>query len=62
MSAGPAADDVLAGWRRRFGSDGRLQRWRSPGCESCDGSGLSGRAGLHELMPVSRRIRQMIQT
>lgn len=62
VAAGPAADDVLAGWRRRFGSDGRLQRWRSPGCESCDGSGLSGRAGLHELMPVSRRIRQMIQT
>ena len=58
----PQADDVLAGWRQRFGVEGRLQRWRSPGCDRCDGTGLKGRAGLHELMTVSRTLRQMIQT
>jgi type II secretory ATPase GspE/PulE/Tfp pilus assembly ATPase PilB-like protein len=58
----PRGEDVLAGWRARFGVEGRLQRWRSPGCDKCDGSGLKGRAGLHELMTVSRRLRQMIQT
>jgi type II secretory ATPase GspE/PulE/Tfp pilus assembly ATPase PilB-like protein len=61
-AAAPAAGDVVDRWRQRFGRDGRLLHWHSGGCESCDGSGLSGRAGLHELMPVSRRIRQMIQT
>ena len=61
-AAAPAAGDVVDRWRQRFGRDGRLLHWHSDGCESCDGSGLSGRAGLHELMPVSRRLRQMIQT
>jgi type II secretory ATPase GspE/PulE/Tfp pilus assembly ATPase PilB-like protein len=58
----PGADAVLAGWRERFGKDGRLQHHHAPGCEHCDGSGLRGRAGLHELLVVDRSVRQMIQT
>ena len=59
----PAADDVLADWRRRFGAEGgRLTHYRSVGCDNCSGSGYRGRAGIHELMMVSRGLRHFIQT
>jgi type II secretory ATPase GspE/PulE/Tfp pilus assembly ATPase PilB-like protein len=32
------------------------------GCAQCGESGQRGRAGLHELLSVSREIRRMIQT
>jgi type II secretory ATPase GspE/PulE/Tfp pilus assembly ATPase PilB-like protein len=57
----PAAD-VLTGWRERFGQGGRLQHYHAAGCEHCGGSGLRGRAAIHELMMVSRELRHMIQT
>ena len=58
----PAVDDVLADWRQRFGTpDGRLRLYRAVGCTKCDGSGYRGRAAIHELMTVSRQLRQMIQ-
>ncbi len=58
----PDAADVLADWRRRFGSDGRLTLYKSVGCDKCGSSGYSGRAGIHELMMVSRGLRHLIQT
>jgi len=58
----PPAADVLAGWRQRFGTEGRLLRYRSAGCEQCGGTGHRGRAAIHELMPVSRPMRTLIQT
>jgi type II secretory ATPase GspE/PulE/Tfp pilus assembly ATPase PilB-like protein len=58
----PDASDVLADWRRRFGTDGRLTLYRSVGCEHCAGTGYRGRAGIHELMMVSRGLRHLIQT
>ena len=58
----PQNQDVLAGWRQRFGTDGRLKFFHSPGCEHCGGSGYRGRAGIHELMMVSRGLRHYIQT
>ncbi len=58
----PKADDVLAGWKQRFGQDGRLMHHFARGCPNCDDSGLRGRAGLHELLVVSREIRRLIQT
>ena len=58
----PGEDDVLASWRERFGVDGKLQHFHGPGCDKCGGSGLRGRAGMHELMPVSRDVRRLIQT
>ena len=36
--------------------------YRGVGCEKCGGSGFRSRAGLHELMVVSREIRRLIQT
>jgi len=60
--AKPKTDDVLAGWIKRFGKDGKLMHHFAKGCPNCDGTGLRGRAGLHELLVVSREIRQQIQT
>ena len=53
--------DVLAGWTKRHVRDGRLMFTKSQGCEKCDHTGFRGRAGIHELMVVSREMRRMIQ-
>ena len=58
----PSSDDVLAGWKKRFGKDGKLMHHFAKGCPNCDDLGLRGRAGLHELLVVSRQIRHLIQT
>ena len=58
----PSRDDVLAGWTKRFARDGRLMRHASPGCPSCDQTGFKGRTGMHELLSISRGLRQLIQT
>ena len=58
----PDAGTVLAGWRERFGRDGRLPWYEAPGCERCDGSGFDGRTGLHELLAVTRPLRRLIVT
>jgi type II secretory ATPase GspE/PulE/Tfp pilus assembly ATPase PilB-like protein len=58
----PSEDDVLASWRQRFGLEGKLMHYHGPGCDKCGGSGLKGRAGIHELMSVSRDLRRLIQT
>jgi type II secretory ATPase GspE/PulE/Tfp pilus assembly ATPase PilB-like protein len=63
----PSVDDVLADWRRRFGSQdasgtGRISLYRPVGCEQCGQSGYRGRAAVHELMTVSRVQRHLIQT
>jgi type II secretory ATPase GspE/PulE/Tfp pilus assembly ATPase PilB-like protein len=34
----------------------------SPGCPVCDHTGVRGRCGLHELMPISRELRRLVQT
>jgi len=55
-------DTVQAGWLQRYGREGRLMAFHSPGCEHCGNTGQKGRAGLHELMIVSRELRRLIQT
>jgi type II secretory ATPase GspE/PulE/Tfp pilus assembly ATPase PilB-like protein len=60
--ARPDADALLAEWRERFGRDGKLMHHESPGCDKCGGTGFRGRAGIHELMTVSRAVRRLIQT
>ncbi|MFX8274265.1 type IV-A pilus assembly ATPase PilB, partial [Acinetobacter baumannii] len=37
-------------------------KYTSPGCGACGGSGYKGRAGLHELLTVSKNLRRLIQT
>ena len=53
---------TLRGWIARFGRDGRLQHFHAPGCAHCGNTGFRGRAGVHELMVVSRALRRLIQT
>ncbi|WP_375138802.1 GspE/PulE family protein [Piscinibacter defluvii] len=55
-------DILRADWLARFGQGGRLMLHQSPGCPACDGTGKRGRAGLHELLVVSRELRHLIQT
>jgi type II secretory ATPase GspE/PulE/Tfp pilus assembly ATPase PilB-like protein len=56
-----ARADVLAGWTQRNAVDGRLVMHSSHGCEQCDHTGFKGRAGIHEMMVISRELRRMIQ-
>ena len=63
VDGAPDDDTLLADWTRRHGGgEGRLLKYRCTGCEQCGGTGLRGRMGLHELMSVSRGLRQKIQT
>jgi len=55
-------DEVLARWSARHGEAGQLRMYSSPGCAFCDQTGFKGRAGLHELMVISRELRHLIQT
>jgi len=55
-------ETVRSGWLTRHGRDGRLMHHHAPGCPHCDHTGFRGRAGLHELMVVSRGMRRLIQT
>jgi type II secretory ATPase GspE/PulE/Tfp pilus assembly ATPase PilB-like protein len=57
----PNRDDTLARWVKNSGKDGRLMSHHSAGCATCEKSGFKGRAGLHELMTVSRDLRLLIQ-
>jgi type II secretory ATPase GspE/PulE/Tfp pilus assembly ATPase PilB-like protein len=57
----PSREDTLARWVKNSGKDGRLMSHRSPGCKTCEDTGFKGRAGLHEIMAVSRELRLLIQ-
>ncbi len=52
---------LIADWLTRFGRDGRLRRYHSPGCERCEGTGVRGRRALHELMVIDREARRLIR-
>ncbi len=58
----PTPDSVLAEWRGQFAKDGKLSQYQAPGCSHCQGSGLRGRAGLHELLTMTPGVRRLIQT
>jgi type II secretory ATPase GspE/PulE/Tfp pilus assembly ATPase PilB-like protein len=49
-------------WLQQYGEGGRLWHYHSPGCSHCNHTGFAGRAGIHELMTVTRSLRRLIQT
>jgi len=49
-------------WVDRYARDGKLMLYSAPGCSHCNGTGYKGRAAIHEMMIVTRELRQMIQT
>ncbi len=53
---------LLARWHAQYAVDGQLQAYHSPGCPVCEKTGFKGRVGLHELMVISRELRELIQT
>jgi len=57
----PTRDDVLADWTSRFAVDGRLMFYKGSGCAKCGNTGVKGRAGVHELLTVSKGVRHLIQ-
>jgi type II secretory ATPase GspE/PulE/Tfp pilus assembly ATPase PilB-like protein len=57
----PTRDDLLADWTNRYAVDGRLMFFRGTGCAKCSNTGVKGRAGVHELLTVSKGVRHLIQ-
>jgi type II secretory ATPase GspE/PulE/Tfp pilus assembly ATPase PilB-like protein len=57
----PDPSALRADWLQRFGTEGRLQRYHSPGCKACDGTGHKGRIGFHELLTMSHGLRRLMQ-
>jgi len=55
-------ESVMAGWMQRSGRDGHLMLHHCTGCKECGETGYRGRAGIHELMVVSRELRRLVQT
>jgi type IV pilus assembly protein PilB len=37
-----------------------MQFFKGPGCDTCNGTGYKGRAGLYEVMALSPELRRMI--
>ncbi|MFG6442555.1 GspE/PulE family protein [Roseateles sp. LKC17W] len=60
--ARPSRLALTAEWIKHHAHDGRLMKFTSPGCPTCGHTGYKGRAGLHELLSVSKELRRMIQT
>lgn len=60
--ARPSRAALSAEWIKNHAQDGRLMKFHSPGCATCGGTGFKGRAGLHELLTVSKGLRRLIQT
>ncbi|MBA4217396.1 MAG: pilus assembly protein PilB [Methylibium sp.] len=60
--ARPSKLALMSEWITLYGQSGRLMKYTSPGCGACGGSGYKGRAGLHELLTVSKNLRRLIQT
>ncbi|HEX5371212.1 MAG TPA: ATPase, T2SS/T4P/T4SS family [Aquabacterium sp.] len=55
-------EPLKADWISRFGRDGQLMKYSKGGCPQCNQTGYRGRAGVHELMAVTRELRRLIQT
>ena len=57
----PTREATLADWTGRYAVDGRLMFYRGTGCAKCGNTGVKGRAGVHELLTVSKGVRHLIQ-
>ncbi|OGA40495.1 MAG: secretion system protein E [Betaproteobacteria bacterium RIFCSPLOWO2_12_FULL_68_19] len=57
-----AMEAVYKDWVKTYGNDkGQLTFYKPVGCDKCNGSGLKGRCGLHELLIASDRLKKAIQ-
>ena len=58
----PSRDAARQEWLKDFGHAGKLTQYSAPGCSHCQGTGLRGRLGIHELLMVTPGLRHLIQT
>jgi type II secretory ATPase GspE/PulE/Tfp pilus assembly ATPase PilB-like protein len=58
----PSPQALRAQWAETYGRDGSIVAYTSPGCAHCNHTGHLGRMSIHEMMVVSREVRQLIQT
>ncbi|MCK9687821.1 type II/IV secretion system protein [Scleromatobacter humisilvae] len=57
----PTREATLADWTSRYAVDGRLMFYKGTGCAKCGNTGVKGRAGVHELLTVTKGVRHLIQ-
>ncbi len=53
-------NEIIRGWREKFGEEGKLYLMRAVGCEMCSG-GYKGRIGLYELLHATPPLRHLIR-
>jgi type II secretory ATPase GspE/PulE/Tfp pilus assembly ATPase PilB-like protein len=53
-------DEVLHGWRERYGADGKIKLYAACGCKQCNNTGYKGRLGVHELLANSSAVKKKI--
>jgi len=57
-----AMEGVYKDWVRNYGNDkGQLTLYKAVGCDKCNGGGLKGRCGLHELLVATDALKKLIQ-
>jgi len=57
-----AMEGIYKQWIKEYGNDkGQLQLYKPVGCDKCNGSGLKGRVGLHELLVATDPLKKLIQ-
>lgn len=52
---------LMRSWVERFGREGKLRRYQSPGCERCNAGTHTRTVGVHELLVVSRDLRRLLR-
>jgi type II secretory ATPase GspE/PulE/Tfp pilus assembly ATPase PilB-like protein len=53
---------VYKDWVKLYGNDkGQLQLYKPVGCDKCNGSGMKGRCGLHELLIATDKLKKLVQ-
>ena len=57
-----AMETIYKQWVKDYGNDkGQLQLYKPVGCDKCNGGGLKGRVGLHELLVATDPVKKLIQ-
>lgn len=58
---GGEVQKLYENWVELYGKDGKLQFYRSVGCDKCNKTGYKGRVGLHELLVADDEVKKLIQ-
>lgn len=52
---------LMRSWIERYGREGKLRRYQSPGCDRCNAGTHSRSVGVHELLVASRDLRRLLR-